>query len=72
MGQEQVDRITALEMQLAHTQREMEQLNEVVTEQSKQIDRALRVLSRFEEKLDDFKHKIDERRDILDEKPPHY
>ena len=50
----------------------VEQLNEVVTEQSRQLDQVLRVLKRFEDKLDDFKYQIDEKRDPLDEKPPHY
>ena len=66
------NRLTELEVQLAHTQRVVEQLNEVVTEQSRQLDQVLRVLKRFEDKLDDFKYQIDEKRDPLDEKPPHY
>ena len=47
-------RVTELEMQLSHTQREVEQLNEVLTEQSRQLDRVMRLVTRFEEKLDDF------------------
>ena len=72
MSTDPMQRVTELEIQLAHTQRVVEQLNEVVTEQSKQLDRVMRSVTRFEEKLDDFKHKIEEKRDLLDEKPPHY
>ena len=72
MSSDPVKRVTELEIQLAHTQREVEQLNEVVTEQSRQLDRVMRLVKRFEEKLDDFKYKIEEKRDLLDEKPPHY
>ncbi|MDA9778155.1 SlyX family protein [Rubripirellula sp.] len=66
------DRLTKLEVQLSHTQRVVEQLNEVVTEQSRQLDRVMRLVTRFEAKLDDFKYKIEEKRDLLDDKPPHY
>ncbi|MBL6725945.1 MAG: SlyX family protein [Rubripirellula sp.] len=66
------DRLTKLEVQLSHTQRVVEQLNEVVTEQSRQLDRVMRLVTRFESKLDDFKYKIEEKRDLLDDKPPHY
>ncbi|MDB4679024.1 SlyX family protein [bacterium] len=66
------DRITKLEIQLAHTQRLVEQLNEVITEQGKNLDRINRVIVRFEQKLDDFKYKVEDKRDLLDEKPPHY
>ncbi len=72
MSTDPMQRVTELEIQLAHTQRVVEQLNEVVTEQSKQLDRVMRSVTRFEEKLDDFKYKIEEKRDLLDEKPPHY
>ena len=65
-------RVIQLEVQLAHTQREVEQLNEVVTEQARQLDPVVRLVSRFEEKLDSFNNKIEEKRDLLDEKPPHY
>ena len=72
MSTDPMQRVTELEIQLAHTQRVVEQLNEVVTEQPKQLDRVMRSVTRFEEKLDDFKYKIEEKRDLLDEKPPHY
>ncbi len=65
-------RVIELEVQLAHTQREVEQLNEVVTEQARQLDRVVRLVRRFAEKLDSFNTKIEEKRDLLDEKPPHY
>lgn len=72
MSSDPVKRVTELEIQLAHTQREVEQLNEVVTEQSRQLDRVMRLVTRFEAKLDDFKYKVEEKPDLLDEKPPHY
>ena len=72
MSSDPVKRVTELEIQLAHTQREVEQLNEVVTEQSRQLDRVMRLVTGFEAKLDDFKYKVEEKPDLLDEKPPHY
>ena len=65
-------RITELEIQLAHTQHLLEQLNEVVTEQASKVDRVTRLIATMQEKLDDLKYKTEEKRDLLDEKPPHY
>lgn len=65
-------RITELEIQLAHTQHLLEQLNEVVTQQASKVDRMTRLMATMQENLDDLKYKTEEKRDLLDEKPPHY
>ncbi len=65
-------RITDLEMELAHVQRLYEQLNEVVTQQARERDQLER---RFQQLLGQFKalkEKQAETFDPLDEKPPHY
>lgn len=66
------DRIHKLEVQLAHTQHLVDQLNAVVTEQSRTIDRMSRMLTQLRSRIDELKLKGDEKRDPLEEKPPHY
>ncbi|MCC9644807.1 SlyX family protein [Rhodopirellula sp. JC740] len=67
------DRITELEIQLAHTQRTCDQLNEIVTQMSIDAQRRDREMSRMVGQLKDLKSKVDEQGPSLeDEKPPHY
>lgn len=65
-------RITELEMDLTHLQRQYELLNEVVTDQAARLDRALKRIEKWEEGLDRLKNSMDGPGDPLDEKPPHY
>ena len=66
------DRITELEVQLAHTQHFVDQLNHVVTEQASKIDRMVHLIERLKGRIDELKSAGEEKRDLLDEKPPHY
>ena len=66
------ERITDLEISLAHLQRQYDVLNEVVTAQNAQLDRALKRMSKWEENFDRLKNAVDSPSDPQDEKPPHY
>lgn len=66
------DRMTKLEMSLAHAQRLFDQLNEVVTAQSLENQRIGQRLSRLQDQITRLKEKPQESGDPLDEKPPHY
>ncbi len=67
------ERITQLEIQLAHTQRTCDQLNEVVTKLSLDAQSRDRMLQRLMDQVKDFKNKLDDGGGSLeDEKPPHY
>ena len=66
------NRKTELEIQLVHLQRLFDQLNEVVTAQSMELDRVQRRLVTLESQLKDLKTKSAPAEDPLDEKPPHY
>ena len=55
MSSEPKDRITELEIQLAHVQRLYEQLNEVVTAQSKEIERFERRFHQLQTQLKELK-----------------
>lgn len=67
-----MNRVTELEIQLAHQQRICEQLNEVVVDHTQQLMRYERVLLRLEDQM---KMLRDQRKEVFDpeqEKPPHY
>ena len=66
------DRSTELEIQLVHMQRLYDQLNEVVTEQSLELDRMQRRMTMLETQLKNVTVKSEPAEDPLDEKPPHY
>lgn len=67
------DRITELEIQLVHTQRVCDQLNEVVTDLALDAQRRDRELKRVLDQVKELKGKISEPDgDIEDERPPHY
>lgn len=67
------DRLTQLEIQLAHVQRLYEQLNEVVTSEAMRADKLQRKVDTLSSQLKEVKQKSSEPdRDPLDEKPPHY
>lgn len=67
-----VNRITELEIQLAHQQRICEQLNEVVVEHTQQLMRYERVLIRLEDQIKLVRELRKEAFDPHQEKPPHY
>ncbi|MEO9594171.1 SlyX family protein [Rhodopirellula bahusiensis] len=67
------DRITEVEIQLVHTQRVCDQLNEIVTEMSLEAQRRDREMKRLVDQLKDLKNKVSESGgDLEDERPPHY
>ncbi len=65
-------RITELEITLAHLQRQYDLLNEVVTEQTSRLDRAVKRIEKWEQNVDRLKNAVETGSDPLDEKPPHY
>lgn len=72
MADSSEERITRLEIQLAHTERSCEQLNEVVTRLSRDAQEQGRLIKRMVEQIKDLKNKADESGGSEDEKPPHY
>lgn len=72
MADSSEERITRLEIQLAHTERTCEQLNEVVTRLSRDAQEQGRLIKRMVEQIKDLKNKADESGSSEDEKPPHY
>ncbi len=65
-------RLTDLEIQLAHTQRACEQLNEVVTGLSLAAQSRERLLQRMVDQIKDLKSNLSGSSESGDEKPPHY
>ena len=73
MTKDPEQRITELEISLAHVQRLYEQLNEVVTDQATEIDNMRRANKQLHDKVERLKSGgIESAVDPLDEKPPHY
>lgn len=67
------ERVEALEISLAHQQRLVEQLNEVVTDQAKQLMQFERIVPALQQELRDLKRQMsDTGPSIPNEKPPHY
>ncbi|MCD0461210.1 SlyX family protein [Roseiconus lacunae] len=66
------DRIIELESQLAHLQRQYDELNQVVIDQTRDIQRLLKQALKWEQDLDRLKHAVEPRGELADEKPPHY
>ncbi|MEM0926852.1 MAG: SlyX family protein [Planctomycetota bacterium] len=66
------ERITKLEISLAHLQRQYEILNEVIVEQSKELDRMRKQVQKWERAVESLKHRLDGPSEPLDDKPPHY
>lgn len=69
-----LDRLERLEFELAHLQRLYDQLNEVVTQQTRQVDRQAKQIEHLQTQLKEVKQKpaSAEPFDPLEEKPPHY
>ncbi len=67
------DRITELEIAVSHQQRLLEQLNAVITEQTRQHIKQEKELVKMRELFVELKHRARDTGDNLpDEKPPHY
>ena len=66
------DRITKLEISLAHVQHLLDQLNQVVTAQSLENQRIERRLAQLQDQITRLKEKPQDTTDPLEEKPPHY
>lgn len=71
------NRIAQLEQQLAHTQRTVDQLNEVVLENTRRLDHQQRSMKAMQQIIERLKHRSESlegaaERDPLAEKPPHY
>lgn len=65
-------RLESLEIQLAHTQRMCEQLNEVVTQMSLAMRKRDRMLDALTQQIKDLKQKSDGGSSMENERPPHY
>ena len=65
-------RITELEVGLAHLQRQYDLLNEVVTRQATELEQAHKQIAKWETTVDRIKNVIEPTVDPIDEKPPHY
>lgn len=68
----ETERVTTLEIQLAHLQRQYDVLNDVVTEIAMQLDKANKRIFKWEQTVDRLKNSSESAADPLDEKPPHY
>lgn len=66
------DRLIDFEMHIAHLQRVVDQLNEVVTEQAIRQDRMQNTIKQLQNKIKEMKVEKETTGDPLDEKPPHY
>lgn len=66
------DRLIRVEIQLARAERMCEQLNEVVTQLSRDALERDRLIKRIVDQIKDLKNKHDEPEMNQDEKPPHY
>ncbi len=67
------DDVVELQSQLLHLQRHVEQLDDVVMNLGKIVDRQARVIVKLENEFADLRSKPrDAMPDPLDEKPPHY
>lgn len=65
------ERLTKLEMKLAYAEQTIGTLDQIVTEQAKEIAQLLTRLEKLEKRVTDL---VDEERDgmIGDQRPPHY
>ncbi|MCA9138489.1 MAG: SlyX family protein, partial [Planctomycetales bacterium] len=66
------ERVTTLEIQLTHLQRQYEVLNDVVTQLAMQLDQVNKRIAKWEQTVDRLKNLSEPSTDLLDEKPPHY
>ena len=64
-----VERMEKLEAHVAHLERQIDQLNEVVIQQSQELDRLKKQLGRISQSVENAEL---ERIKSVDPKPPHY
>lgn len=66
------ERVTQLETLFTHLQRTLQDLNEAVIGQGKQFDVLASRLSQVADHVESMADNVTEKRNLLDEKPPHY
>lgn len=66
------ERITELEIQLAHLQRLNDDLNEVVTDHTRRLMKFEATLQGMETRLEELREVRKEKYDSADERPPHW
>ena len=72
------ERLAAVETALAHQERQITEMSEVIESQWKEIDRLKRHITKTEEKLEDFMHNAQNDAGLTPgeiaarDKPPHY
>ena len=66
------ERLNEVEIQLTHLQRQYDQLNEVVIDQTSRIDGLIRSIKMLEAKLQRMEASDGPQSTLEDEKPPHY
>lgn len=70
------ERVERLEMELAHQQRTTDRLGEVIAQQSLEMLRMHRTVEKVCKQLEELTlavhHREETRRDITEDKPPHY
>lgn len=67
-----VERLTELESRYTHLQRVLEECNEVIVEQGRQIDQLQRRVGLFTRQLEALAEQGVEPRSLEEDKPPHY
>ena len=73
IGFEGGDRQTKLETQVAHLERFVEQLNEVIIEQNRRLDGLQRTIQEQDAQLSELKRRLPETKGTPEEeRPPHY
>lgn len=65
-------RVTELETLFTHVQRLVNELNEVLIQQTQRLDRLESRQQQIARQVETHDDKLSESRDALDEKPPHY
>ena len=67
------NRLDALEIKVAHHERHINDLSELVSEQWKMIEKLGRLLSKADARIESLENNsADDESGIFDEKPPHY
>lgn len=67
-----VERITRLEEKHAHLERIVADLNEVILDQHKRIERLESLLTRADQRIEQLHAALDQPRSAEEERPPHY
>ena len=69
MNEPLTERLEKLESHVAHLERQIDQLNEVAVQQSRELDRLKKLVGRLSQTLENTEI---ERIKSVDSKPPHY